>query len=303
MLFQESGVLYNEIPALMILDEINEPAFLLPYLYSRKGKDEKSFADSILENNNAFTDFKRVFSEDFSKDFKKGKSQGSEVFIFLNHKKYDKHVLFRELKGKIKVSTAPDKTYKAYFYTEQEKELFAYSIDKTGFVKELNLKQVKKSGLTPLGKPSVAEAISVNANTTSTSNNVNPFYRFVNNSFFNSLLERGSITEFSRNSRIKNRDERYLIALKNLEVLTNGLPDSHLKSSNLSFIQKEKNSQYYKDLIRQKERNLALIDKETRSQYLEGKTELTNEDIIHLLDLSPEKTAANIEIYTEKSYK
>lgn len=43
LLFQESRVLYNEIPALMILDEINEPAFLLPYLYSRKGKDEKSF--------------------------------------------------------------------------------------------------------------------------------------------------------------------------------------------------------------------------------------------------------------------
>ena len=43
--------------------------------------------------------------------------------------------------------------------------------------------------------------------------------------------------------------------------------------------------------------------KETRSQFLEGKTELTNEDIIHLLDLSPEKTAANIETYTEKSYK
>ena len=38
----------------------------------------------------------------------------------------------------------------------------------------------------------------------------------------------------------------------------------------------------------------------TRSEYLKGKTALTDEDIISLLDLPPEKVAANIETYTEK---
>ena len=275
LLFQESRVLYNEIPALMILDEINEPAFLLPYLYARKGNDEKSFADSILENDSAFTDFKRVFSEDFSRDFKKGKNQGSAVFILLRDKKYKKEFVFQNLKGKIKVSNSSDKTYKAYFYIEQEKDLFGYSIDKSGFIKELDLTQVKKSGLTPLGKPSVAEAISNKIGTTSTKTNINLDYRFVNNSFFNSLMERGAITEFSRNSNIKNRNERYLISLINLESVTNRLSDGVLKSSNLSFIKAQKDSPYYKDLIRKKERNVALIER------LEGKKTTTDHDLLY----------------------
>lgn len=275
LLFQESRVLYNEIPALMILDEINEPAYLLPYLYSRKGNDEKSFADSILENDSAFTDFKRVFSEDFSRDFKKGKNQGSAVFIFLNHKKFDKQNVFHRLKRKVKASNSKNKTYKAYFYSEQEKELFGYSIDKIGFIKELDITQVKKSGLTPLGKPSGAEAISNMISTTSTGLNINRVYKFVNNSFFYSLLERGAITEFSRNSNIKNRNERYLISLINLESVTNRLSDGVLKSSNLSFIKAQKDSPYYKDLIRKKERNVALIER------LEGKKTTPDHDLLY----------------------
>lgn len=41
----------------------------------------------------------------------------------------------------------------------------------------------------------------------------------------------------------------------------------------------------------------------TRSEYLHGKTELSDVDIIHILDLPVEKRSINNEIYTDKSYK
>ena len=65
--------------------------------------------------------------------------------------------------------------------------MLCYSIDKTGFITELDLSQVsqvKKSGLTPLGKPSFAEDISIKINTPSTVKRITPVYDFVNNSFF-----------------------------------------------------------------------------------------------------------------------
>lgn len=43
--------------------------------------------------------------------------------------------------------------------------------------------------------------------------------------------------------------------------------------------------------------------KVTRYAFLDGKTELSDEDVLKILDLPVEKRSKNPEIFTDKSYK
>ena len=268
LLYQESSVLCNEIPCMMILDEINEPAYLLPYGYSRENKEDKAFADALKEKNNAFTEFKRVFSEDFSRAYKNAKSQGNEIFICLNDKKSNKPETFRRLKKIVNASHSKNKNCSIAFYAEKEKLYFCYNIDKNGIITEKNINQVKKSGLTPLGKPSFAETIPNKINIPSTTQIVNPNFHFVNDFYFESLLARGAATEFARNSKIKNRDIRYLQSLSYLESITKNAPEEILEKSNKIFIQAQKETKFYQALIAEQAENKPdLKEKNTMNEF------------------------------------
>lgn len=279
LLYQESSVLCNEIPCMMILDEINEPAYLLPYGYSRENKEDKAFADALKEKNNAFTEFKRVFSEDFSRAYKNAKSQGNEIFICLNDKKSNKSETFRRLKKIVNASHSKNKNCSIVFYAEKEKLYFCYNIDENGIITEKNINQVKKSGLTPLGKPSFAETIPNKINIPSTTQIINPNFHFVNDFYFESLLARGAVTEFARNSKIKNRNIRYLQSLNYLESITKNAPEEILKKSNKIFIQAQKETKFYQALLAEQTENKTDSQEKTMENTLSENISYENEEM------------------------
>lgn len=84
LLFEDSGKLYNEIPCLIILNEINKKAYLLPYEFSKDDNNNiRTFADSLKED--IFTDFKRVFSLNIHNAVERGLNQGQDLFILVNN--------------------------------------------------------------------------------------------------------------------------------------------------------------------------------------------------------------------------
>lgn len=86
LLYQESSVLYNEIPCLIILNEMKIPAYLLPYEYAKDKNDtDVAFADSLKSN--VFTDFKRVFNGNIKYHLKTGTEQGKDIFFLINNER------------------------------------------------------------------------------------------------------------------------------------------------------------------------------------------------------------------------
>ena len=101
LLNEQSSVLYNEIPCLIVLNEMKIPAYLLPYEYAKnKQGDTRHFADSLKEN--AFTDFKRVFNTKIRHSFENGMEQGRDIFFLVNNEKLDKEDIKKQLEKLIK---------------------------------------------------------------------------------------------------------------------------------------------------------------------------------------------------------
>ena len=75
--------LCNEIPTLVIGQEIKESFYLLPYGYAKDNNQKlKKFADALDEN--AFTDIKRLYGTNIKNTYKKSKEQGKNVFYIIS---------------------------------------------------------------------------------------------------------------------------------------------------------------------------------------------------------------------------
>ena len=303
LLYEQSVTLCNEIPSLVIGQEIKESFYLLPYGYAKDSKQNfKQFAD-ILDKT-VFTDIKRIYGESLRNNFKKAHKQGKNVFFFICNDKLDSKECENEIKKCVyNRKEIKDKSAKYYFYIEKSKQCLIFDFDSKGKLlkkKKLNI-DLKKIKLSTNEELKVVRG-RMQSIPSGTLKNLSDNKESVN-TFFNSLLLRGEVEMIRRHKELQKYDLKYLNCLEALKQITNQTQSELLQNSNQLFIQSEIESEFYKDLIKEKKRNVALIGKISRSEYLKGKTALTDEDIISLLDLPPEKVAANIETYTEKSYK
>lgn len=88
LLYQESDVLCNEIPCLIVLDQLKKTSYLLPYEYAAN-KSGAAITSADALKSNTFTDFKRVFNHNLHHAIEKGAEQGKDIFFLINNEKLD----------------------------------------------------------------------------------------------------------------------------------------------------------------------------------------------------------------------
>ncbi|MCR5401186.1 MAG: Flp pilus assembly complex ATPase component TadA [Treponema sp.] len=265
LLYEQPVILCNEIPSLIIGQEIKESFYLLPYGYA-KGKDlnYKKFADLIYEN--IFTDIKRLYGNNIKNTYKKSKEQGENVFYIIS----STNISLSDAKGKLgflinsDIKQKKNPSGKYFLYGENEGNLIYLNVDKNGLFREEKSFDLKKLRSVISNRPFYMRGQADTA-LTGTLNNINDKTSHVND-FFSSLLLRGEL-EMIRNHKELQKDLTiYQKLFAELEQITNQTQSELLKSSNLSFIQSEKDSQFYKDLIEDKNRNTALNTTKTKGE-------------------------------------
>lgn len=252
LLYQESSVLYNEIPCLIILDKMNVPAYLLPYEYAKdKNGNNVAFADSLKSD--VFTDFKRVFNKNLRHPLDKGSKQGRNIFFLINNESIDYKKLRKQLEDFVNSRKSENKEAEYLFFSEKDYVCYSFAVNEKGFIKEnppYDLKQIRLANvdkpLTPNQKTDIASVSS------SDSDNVTQENSVVNNKYenevFNSLLLRGEIVSLEILKDIENRTQRYFDAVTSLENLNPLIQSETIKESNSIFVKNQKESRFYKDV-------------------------------------------------------
>ena len=262
LLYEQSSVLYNEIPCLIVLNEMKIPAYLLPYEYAKnKQSDTRHFADSLKEN--TFTDFKRLFNLRLKHSFDKGLEQGRDIFFLVNNEKLDKEEIKKQLEKLIKFHKGPDKQGLFLFYSEKDYKCFSFESDYSGKITENNDYELKKLRLAISDKPFTPNLERTNTNERPRSSNLNisPSNMSVNELFY-SLLKRGEITALASLKDLSDRENRYFEAISDMERTNNAIFSDFLKKSNTAFLLKEKQSRFYKDILKIKLQGERTMEKE-----------------------------------------
>ena len=262
LLYEQSSVLYNEIPCLIVLNEIKIPSYLLPYEYAKnKQGDTRHFADSLKEN--AFTDFKRLFNLRLKHSFDKGLEQGRDIFFLVNNEKLDKEEIKKQLEKLIKFHKGSDKQGLFLFYSEKDYKCFSFESDYSGKITENNDYDLKKLRLAISDKPFTPNLERTNTNERPRSSNLNisPSNMSVNELFY-SLLKRGEITALATLKDLSDRENRYYEAVSDMERTNNTIFSDFLKKSNTAFLLKEKQSRFYKDILKIKLQGDRTMEKE-----------------------------------------
>ncbi len=247
LLYQDSDVLCNEIPCLMVLNQLKKTSYLLPYEYaSNKSRAVITSADALKSN--TFTDFKRVFNSRLKKLIEKGITQGKDIFFLINNKKLSHDEIKSQLIRFLNNRTSENKEGTYLFFSEKNFVCYSFESDKNGFITELpeyDLKEIRAAisskPLTPSRESEkTSDSLASNLNITQEKSDVNEL--------FSSLLLRGEITLLERKKDIENRNERYLDAVTSLEKLTPLIQSDSIKESNNKFVKKQKESRFYKDV-------------------------------------------------------
>lgn len=247
LLYQDSDVLCNEIPCLMVLNQLKKTSYLLPYEYaSNKSGAVITSADALKSN--TFTDFKRVFNSRLKKLIEKGITQGKDIFFLINNKKLSHDEIKSQLIRFLNNRTSENKEGTYLFFSEKNFVCYSFESDKNGFITELpeyDLKEIRAAisskPLTPSRESEkTSDSLASNLNITQEKSDVNEL--------FSSLLLRGEITLLERKKDIENRNERYLDAVTSLEKLTPLIQSDSIKESNNKFVKKQKESRFYKDV-------------------------------------------------------
>ena len=247
LLYQESDVLCNEIPCIMVLNQLKKTSYLLPYEYaSNKSGAVITSADALKSN--TFTDFKRVFNSRLKKLIEKGITQGKDIFFLINNKKLSHDEIKSQLIRFLNNRTSENKEGTYLFFSEKNFVCYSFESDKNGFITELpeyDLKEIRAAisskPLTPSRESEkTSDSLASNLNITQEKSDVNEL--------FSSLLLRGEITLLERKKDIENRNERYLDAVTSLEKLTPLIQSDSIKESNNKFVKKQKESRFYKDV-------------------------------------------------------
>lgn len=256
LLYEQSVTLCNEIPTLVIGQEIKESFYLLPYGYAKDSKQNfKQFAD-ILDKT-VFTDIKRIYGESLRNNFKKAHKQGKNVFFFICNDKLDSKECENEIKKCVyNRKEIKDKSAKYYFYIEKSKQCLIFDFDSKGKLlkkKKLNI-DLKKIKLSTNEELKVVRG-RMQSIPSGTLKNLSDNKESVN-TFFNSLLLRGEVEMIRRHKELQKYDLKYLNCLEALKQITNQTQSELLQNSNQLFIQSEIESEFYKDLIKEGERTM-----------------------------------------------
>ena len=285
LLYQESDVLCNEIPCLMVLNQLKKTSYLLPYEYaSNKSGAVITSADALKSN--TFTDFKRVFNSRLKKLIEKGITQGKDIFFLINNKKLSHDEIKSQLIRFLNNRTSENKEGTYLFFSEKNFVCYSFESDKNGFITELpeyDLKEIRAAisskPLTPSRESEkTSDSLASNLNITQEKSDVNEL--------FSSLLLRGEITLLERKKDIENRNERYLDAVTSLEKLTPLIQSDSIKESNNKFVKKQKESRFYKDV-----QNL-FVKTKTSNKPQENKKENTSSENISYENEEMRKAAA-----------
>ena len=301
LLYQESDVLCNEIPCLMVLNQLKKTSYLLPYEYaSNKSGTVITSADALKSN--TFTDFKRVFNSRLKKLIEKGITQGKDIFFLINNKKLSHDEIKSQLIRFLNNRTSENKEGTYLFFSEKNFVCYSFESDKNGFITELpeyDLKEIRAAisskPLTPSRESEkTSDSLASNLNITQEKSDVNEL--------FSSLLLRGEITLLERKKDIENRNERYLDAVTSLEKLTPLIQSDSIKESNNKFVKKQKESRFYKDV-----QNL-FVKTKTSNKPQKNKMENTSSENISYENEEMSKAAAIKERnqqkkLTKKAYK
>ena len=285
LLYQESDVLCNEIPCLMVLNQLKKTSYLLPYEYaSNKSGAVITSADALKSN--TFTDFKRVFNSRLKKLIEKGITQGKDIFFLINNKKLSHDEIKSQLIRFLNNRTSENKEGTYLFFSEKNFVCYSFESDKNGFITELpeyDLKEIRAAisskPLTPSRESEkTSDSLASNLNITQEKSDVNEL--------FSSLLLRGEITLLERKKDIENRNERYLDAVTSLEKLTPLIQSDSIKESNNKFVKKQKESRFYKDV-----QNL-FVKTKTSNKPQKNKMENTSSENISYENEEMSKAAA-----------
>ncbi len=260
LLYESPVTLCNEIPSLLIGEEIGESFYLLPYGYAKdKSENFKKFAD-MLERDN-FIDIKRNYSTKLKHNFKKGHNQGNNIFFFITSDKTDYEKIRQEInKCVYNRKEVQNKTAKYIVYIEQSNRCGSFSFDTTGKLvteKEYTLKQIRSFDNE---RPLVARGRmqSIPSGTIPILNNND---ETVNN-LFHSLLLRGEIEMINVHPELHIYSEKYKEACKKLENISKESSSELLRKSNSQFLESEKQTQFYKDLQKGEEKNMENTNEE-----------------------------------------
>ena len=266
LLYQESDVLCNEIPCLIVLDQLKKTSYLLPYEYAAN-KYGAAITSADALKSNTFTDFKRVFNSRLKKLIEKGIEQGKDIFFLINNKKLSHDEIKNQLIRFLNNRTSENKEGTYLFFSEKDFVCYSFESDKNGFITELpeyDLKEIRAAisskPLTPSRESEkTSDSLASNLNITQEKSDVNEL--------FSSLLLRGEITLLERKKDIENRQQRYFNAVNSLEKLNNLLSSKEIKESNKIFIQAQKETKFYQALIaEQAENKPALKEKNTMNE-------------------------------------
>lgn len=326
LLYQESDVLCNEIPCLIVLDQLKKTSYLLPYEYAAN-KSGAAITSADALKSNTFTDFKRVFNSRLKKLIEKGIAQGKDIFFLINNKKLSHDEIKSQLIRFSNNRTSENKEGTFLFFSEKDYICHAFESDKNGFITELpeyDLKEIRAAisskPLTPSRESEkTSDSLASNLNITQENSDVNDLkqIRLANvdkplhptrsqtemsatssdninlpqnkravKEVFQSLLLRGEITLLERKKDIENRNERYFDAVTSLEKLTPFIQSDSIKESNNKFVKKQKESRFYKDV-----QNL-FVKTKTSNQLQEKKMENTSSENISYENEEMSKAAA-----------
>lgn len=271
LLYESSVTLCNEIPSLLIAQEIGDCFYLLPYGYAKdKSENFKKFAD-MLERDN-FIDIKRNYSTKLKHNFKKGHNQGNNIFFFITSDKTDYEKIRQEInKCVYNRKEVQNKTAKYIVYIEQSNRCGSFSFDTTGKLvteKEYTLKQIRSFDNE---RPLVARGRmqSIPSGTIPILNNND---ETVNN-LFHSLLLRGEIEMINVHPELHIYSEKYKEACKKLENISKESSSELLRKSNSQFLESEKQTQFYKDLQKGEEKIMEKTKIEVESyKFQNGET-------------------------------
>ena len=166
LLYQESDVLCNEIPCLIVLDQLKKTSYLLPYEYAAN-KSGAAITSADALKSNTFTDFKRVFNHNLHHAIEKGAEQGKDIFFLINSEKLNYEETKKQLIKFTNNRTSENKEGTYLFFSEKNFVCYSFESDKDGFVRELSkhdLKEIRAAisskPLTPNQKTDVKSASS-----------------------------------------------------------------------------------------------------------------------------------------------
>lgn len=259
LLYESTVTLCNEIPSLLIGEEIGESFYLLPYGYAKdKNDDYKKFSD-LLEKDK-FIDIKRNYGDVLRNNFKKGHKQGNNIFFFISSESNFENIKLEIKKCVFNRKNIQNKSAKYIVYIEHSNQCGKFSFDKNGNLSNETEYELNKIRSFDEERPLVVRS-RVQSTPLGTSLILNNNDENVND-LFHSLLLRGELEMIRVHPELHIYSDKYKEACSTLGKITNETHSKLLKSSNLAFLQTEKQTQFYKDLQKGEEKTMENVNEE-----------------------------------------